>query len=248
MLQEQTLIIDSVQKDASLQVMPNPPLLTSHNSGWNNVHFAHFRQPTWELPRFYELQHIVIIPLMRQTVKVELVLEGRLHKVQYHANDYLHSYVEIYPAILCDKICWDKEVEFMQFYLEPAFVSQVAHEMIDPDRVEILFEPKKSDLLVYQICLALKADLDADGIGNGFYADSMATVLAAHLLRNYSTRKYKLREHEDGLSRHKLTQAIEYMNDRLSENLSLASIAAELHMSQYYFCRLFKKSTGMTPH
>jgi len=248
MSQEQTLIIDSVQKDASLQVMPNPPLLTSHTSGWNNVHLAHFRQPAWELPQFHQLQHIVIIPMMRQTVTAEFGLEGRLHQVQYHPNDYLHSCIEIYPAVLCNKICWDKEVEFMHFYLEPAFVSHVAHEVIDPDRVEILFEPKKSDLLVYQICLALKADLDADGVGNGFYADSMATALAAHLLQHYSTHKHKLREHENGLSRYKLTQAIEYMSDRLSEKVSLALIATELHMSQYYFCRLFKQSTGMTPH
>ncbi len=248
MSQEQTLIIDSVQKDASLQVMPNLPLLTSHASGWNNVHLAHFRQPAWELPQFYQLQHIIIVPLMRQTVTAEFVLDGRLYKVQYHPNDYLHSCVEIYPVAVCSKLCWDKEVEFIHFYLEPAFVSHIAHEVIDPDRVEILFEPKKSDLLIYQICLALKADLDADGVGNGFYADSMATALAAHLLQHYSTRKYKIREHENGLSRYKLTQAIEYMNDHLSENLSLASIAAELHMSQYYFCRLFKQSTGMTPH
>ncbi len=229
--------------------MPNPPLLTSHHSGWSNVHLAHFRQPTWDLPQFYQLQHIVIIPLMSHTVRAEFVLEGRLHKVQYHPKDYLHSYVEIYPGAVRSKICWDKEVEFTHFYLEPAFVSQVAHETIDPDRVEILFEPKKSDVLLYQMCLALRADLDADGTGNGFYADSMATALAAHLLRHYSTRKHKLREHEDGLSRYRLAQAIEYINAHLSVNkLSLESIAAELHMSQFYFCRLFKQSMGMTPH
>ena len=249
MAEAQTLVIDSLQKDATLQVMPNPPLVTSQKSGWSNVHLAHFRQPTWELPKFYNLQHIVLLPRMRQTVTAEFVLEGRLQKMQYHPNDYLHSCIEIYPAELCSKISWDGEVEFTHFYFEPAFVSHVAHEVVDPDHVEILFEPKKSDLLIYQICLALKADLDSDGIGNGFYADSMATALAAHLLRHYSIRKHEIREHEDGLSKYKLVQAIEYINAHLGVNkLSLASIATELHMSQFYFCRLFKQSTGMTPH
>jgi AraC family transcriptional regulator len=248
MSEEQTLIIDSLQENASLQVMPNPPLLTSHGSGWSSIHLAHFRQPTWELPKFYHLQHIVIIPMMRQTVTAEFCLDGHLHEVQYHPNDYLNNCIEVYPAALCSKICWDKEAEFTQFYLEPAFVSHVAHESIDPDQVEILFEPKISDPLMYHMCLTLRADLNVNERGNGFYADSIATALSAHLLRHYSTCKHKIREHEDGLSKYRLMQAIEYMNDHLDENVSLASIAAELHMSQYYFCRLFKQSTGMTPH
>jgi AraC family transcriptional regulator len=249
MSEEQTLVIDSLQEDATLQVMPNPPLLTSSKSGWSSVHLAHFRQPAWELPKFYNLQHIVIIPCMRQTITAEFILDGRLQEMQYHPNDYLYNSIEIFPAELCSKICWDKEVEFTQFYLEPTFVSHIAHEAIDPDRVEIQFEPKISDPLIYQICLALRSDLENDGIGDRFYSDSMATALSAHLLRHYSTRKHKIREHEDGLSKYRLMQAIEYINDHLSvKKLSLASIATELHMSQFYFCRLFKQSTGMTPH
>jgi AraC family transcriptional regulator len=38
------------------------------------------------------------------------------------------------------------------------------------------------------------------------------------------------------------------MHAHLSENVSLATISDELGISQYYFCRLFKQSTGMTPH
>ena len=45
-----------------------------------------------------------------------------------------------------------------------------------------------------------------------------------------------------------MNQAIEYINEHLDENPSLAAMADELEMSQYYFCRLFKQSTGMTPH
>lgn len=248
MLEEQALAIDHRRKDATLSVMPNPPLLTSQKSGWSSIHFAHFRQPALELPEFCSLQHIITAVVTHQTGEVEFALEGRLQRMQYYPSDYINGCVEIYPANQDCRICWDKEIEFTHFYLEPTFVSHVAHEAIDPDRVEILFEPKISDLLIYQICLALKADLDVDGSGTGFYADSMATTLSAHLLRHYSTRKHKLREYEDGLPKHKLQQAFDYINEHLGEDLSLIAIATELYMSQYYFCRLFKQSTGMTPH
>ncbi len=193
-------------------------------------------------------QHILVIPLGHQLVEVEWISEGRRRSTQFDANDYDRGHIQIFPAYVPHSGSWSKDVEFIHFYLEPIFISQIAYESINPDKVEFRLELKKADRLIHQLGLALKADLEVDGIGNGFYADSMATALAAHLLRHYSTRKYAFREYDDGLSQQRLSQAIEYMNDHLSENLSLASIAAELHMSQYYFCRLFKQSTGMTPH
>jgi AraC family transcriptional regulator len=51
-----------------------------------------------------------------------------------------------------------------------------------------------------------------------------------------------------GLSQRKLNLAITYINDRLSQNLSLAEMADQLNMSQYHFCRLFKQSTGSSPY
>jgi AraC family transcriptional regulator len=50
------------------------------------------------------------------------------------------------------------------------------------------------------------------------------------------------------LSKTQLSRSIEYINEHLSQNLTLTEIAAELDLSQYYFCRLFKQSIGMTPH
>jgi AraC-like DNA-binding protein len=38
-----------------------------------------------------------------------------------------------------------------------------------------------------------------------------------------------------------LRQAIEYINTHLGKNLSLKAMADELHISQYHFCRLFKR-------
>lgn len=139
-------------------------------------------------------------------------------------------------------------MEAINCYLEPTFVAQIAHESVNPDRIELLLTQKKPDLLIQQIGLTLRASLEEDGARSRFYADSMATALSAHLLRYYSTRKHCFREHEDGLSKQKLRQAIEYIQEHLSEDLSLNDIANELGMSQYYFCHLFKRSTGMSPH
>jgi AraC family transcriptional regulator len=38
------------------------------------------------------------------------------------------------------------------------------------------------------------------------------------------------------------------VGDNLAEDLTLAEIAREVHMSPYHFSRLFKLSTGFSPH
>jgi AraC family transcriptional regulator len=50
------------------------------------------------------------------------------------------------------------------------------------------------------------------------------------------------------LSKYKLRQAVNYINEHLDQNLTLAQIAAAMRMSPNYFASLFKQSTGLTPH
>jgi AraC family transcriptional regulator len=245
---EQPQEVDFLQKDVPPQILPNLPLLTSQQSHWKNIHLAHYCQPAWELPEVQNPQHLVIIPLGHQLVEVDWVYGGQRRNLQFDTIDYASGCVQILPAHVPYSGSWSKDVEFIHFYLEPIFISQIAHEFVNPDKVEFLLELKKIDRLIHQIGLALKADLEVDGVGNGFYADSMAIALSAHLLRHYSTRKHVFRKYDDGLSKQKLREALEYINEHLGENLSLAAIADELGMSQYYFVRLFKQSTGVTPH
>ncbi|MDX2242155.1 MAG: AraC family transcriptional regulator [Leptolyngbyaceae cyanobacterium bins.302] len=231
-------------------ILSNPPLLTSYQSGWSGIQLAHHRQTAIDLPEIANPQHIVIIPVGHRSVEAEFLTEGHLHTFSFQEPDYA-SCIEFFPAELPYKIYATTEsnlFEFIHCYLEPSFVAQIAPESVNPDRVELLLELKRPDLLIRQIGLALRQSLALDGIGSHFYADSMATALSAHLLRYYATRTHSFRTYEDGLSRHNLEQALEYIDVHLGENLSLSTIANELNMSQYYFCRLFKRSMGITPH
>ncbi|PSN10247.1 AraC family transcriptional regulator [filamentous cyanobacterium CCP5] len=233
------------------KLMPNPPLLTSFQANWSSIHLAHYRHPNLNFPEISNSQHILLIPLGHHKIDFDFAADGRLRTVSYSEKDYHRGYIEIYPADLpvsLNSHSTVRDMELIQCYLEPNSLAQTAYESINPDRVELSLALKKVDLLITQICLALKASLEVDCTGSGFYADSMTTALSAHLLRHYTTRKHTFREYDDGLSKQKLKQAFEYIQAHLGENISLSEVANELGMSQYYFCRLFKQSTGVSPH
>ena len=43
-----------------------------------------------------------------------------------------------------------------------------------------------------------------------------------------------------------IRKAKKYITERIDEKVSLAEIACEVNVSSFYFCKLFKQSTGMT--
>ncbi|MDQ3921172.1 MAG: AraC family transcriptional regulator, partial [Actinomycetota bacterium] len=83
--------------------------------------------------------------------------------------------------------------------------------------------------------------------------ESLANVLAVNLLRRHSSlgrSSARKLEHKraGGLPEASLRTALDYVGDNLAEGLTLAEIAREVHMSPYHFSRMFKLSTGLSPH
>jgi len=240
------LAIDYSQQNSTSTFTPLPRIHSSQEAGWRNIHIAHYQLPAIEIPETTGLQHLISLPSWKHPTEVEMVVDGKRYLL--HRDPSEIGCIEMMPAYAPLKVRTSQSSETTHCYLNPTFLSHAAYESANPEQVELKPILPRHDPLVYQIVLSLKIVLETDATNSCFYAESMATALAAHFLRNYSTRKLALPEYEDGLPKYKLKQALEYMNVHLSENVSLATISDELGISQYYFCRLFKQSTGITPH
>ncbi len=156
----------------------------------------------------------------------------------------------IIPAYTPHKSNWKvkEEANFTLLLLEPGYLAQMAYESVNSDRVELLPTFAKHDAIIHQIGSLLQAELEAEGANSRLFVDGLTTALSAHLLRQYCTVQQILRDYQGGLPKYKLQQAINYIQAHLAEDISLEAIAAELDMSRYYFCRLFKQSTGISPY
>jgi AraC family transcriptional regulator len=242
---EKVSIVDFSQPAATSDFLPCPPILLSHQSGWQNIHLARYQLPAWEIPEIASPQHTIILARAKQPTLSEIMFEGKVLKLQHQRNI---ANISIVPADLPISVNWNQEVEFTHCYLDRTFVERVAYESVHPDRTEIDLTTIELDPLIWQIGSSLATVLETAPQHSRFYADSMATALAAHLLQFYTTQKHVLRADPDGLSPSALDLAIEYINAHLSEDISLVALATELGVSQYYLCQSFKRSIGMTPH
>jgi AraC family transcriptional regulator len=80
------------------------------------------------------------------------------------------------------------------------------------------------------------------------FGQSIATALAVYLAQRYSSSPLGLRRHRGGMPGTRLNRVLEYIAAKLHEDLSLAALAEVAGMNPYYFSRLFKQSTGLSPH
>lgn len=238
------ITVNPSQKGAMSQILSHTPLLSSYEAGWNGIHLAHYHQLSGEIPEHYISQHIISISAKNPEV-LEVISDG---KTWITSSEIKANLIQVYPANRSYQVGWVGESKFIHCYLDPQKLAQIAYESVNPDCLELMVHFMRSDPLVYQIVLALKTELETNPSNSRFYAESASTFLAAHLVKHYTTRQPVFQEYTQGLSPYKLQRTIDYIETYLAHDLSLDAIATEINMSRFYFCRLFKKSTGITPY
>lgn len=238
-----SLIIDSTKEDDMLQIYPHTSLLSSSNMSWDGIHLKYYHLPAYSIPEKISKQHLILIhPQLPLKMNVEQRLGKRSEKINVRDGDVI-----IIPANVPHQASWDREHSYIRLSLEPKKLVHL-QPLTDLDTIELIPCFQKADPLILGIGLALKTEIESNGIGGQLYSDSLINTLAAHLLRHYSTRKSPILENKDGLSKYKLRQVIEYINDQIDRHFNLDELAAIAHMSPSYFSYLFKRSTGYSPH
>ncbi|WGV27377.1 helix-turn-helix domain-containing protein [Halotia branconii] len=224
------------------QLFPYPSLLSSSWTTWKGIGLEHLQLPFGETPE-YSLKQFVITINLGQSFKVERTLDRHLQ-----TGIMFTGAVALCPMHTSQSIYWDKDANILWLSLEHELLTRNSIELLDTDEYEILPHLITQDALIYQIGLGLKAQLKTNGLDSCMYAESAATFLAVHLLQNYSTQKSSIQEYAGGLPLQKLKQVVDYIHDHLAQEISLNAIANYVGISCYYFCRLFKQSTGLTLH
>lgn len=226
-----------------ISLLPRLPFLSSANCQWTTLQIACCREPPLTIPEHQSNYHSICIN-GGKVVQLEQKIEGKVKVTNSVPSD-----LSIYPAHLTQSFSWNREAEFWLIYLQPKLISNLGYELYQTNHVELipqldsLFDP-----LIKQIALALKTTLETDGMGSILYADSMANALAVHLLSQYSNRSRNLQTCNSKLSQQQLTQVVDYINSNLDQEITLGKLAALVQLSEFHFGRLFKKTTGISPH
>jgi len=155
-------------------------------------------------------------------------------------------HVSIIPAGQPHQWTWQRETDLTVFLLSPSLVEEVARES-GMRRVDLIEDYAAFDPLIWNLGREVRSELRRYGKVATTLLESVARVLARHVLLTYTSTPLTTRA-DSCLPRYKLRRAIEYIRENMEKEISFRDIALHLQMSPFHFSRMFKHSTGEPPH
>jgi AraC family transcriptional regulator len=227
------------------KLLPFEPAAASDRLGWTGLEAASApAAPSAEVDR-PPLTHHTLVLFSRPPDELELCYEGvnRLWPPPAGA-------VSVVPAGIPSHWRWRGTKGSMHVYLEPELVGRVVAEVFDRDPARLVVPPLDNlDLPALRATMAVvAAELASGGAGGPLAAESLANVLAVHLLRHVSAPDRLQRGRDGALPRGRLRAVVEYIEEHLDGAPTLEQLAAVARLSPYHFARQFKAATGLPPH
>jgi AraC family transcriptional regulator len=140
------------------------------------------------------------------------------------------------------------DIRQLSVELQPEFVRGAAG--FEPSvRFDVIETWDYGDLLSWQLARVIYGECASHAPQGALYAETAATLLAMHLVRNLSTVTPQLQSiRRGGLPPSRLRRGCDYMMSRLGEDISLQEVAASVQLSTGHFATAFKQSLGVAPH
>jgi AraC family transcriptional regulator len=104
------------------------------------------------------------------------------------------------------------------------------------------------DARVGALAAAVNAERVAGFPSGRLFLDSVEQALAVALVNGYAVRHRSVHAHRGGLGSARLRRIKEFVDAKIEDELTLCEMAQAVELSTAYFSRMFRKSTGESPH
>src|SRR5262245_8050807 len=228
-----------------LKNLPFEPAASSHRLGWVGLEAARYRAASAAERNQPRVTHHLLILYARPPEELDLRYEGVKRQVPPPAGT-----VSLVPAGSPHWVRASGRREQLFIFLEPGLVARVAAGTFGLDPARLTLPPLDGlDLPHLRAAMAaVDAELTASGAGGPLAAESLANVLAVHLLRHVLAPRQPARRRDGTLPRARLRAVVEYIEEHLDAGPTLEQMAAVARLSPNYFVSQFKRATGLPPH
>ncbi|HEX8747855.1 MAG TPA: AraC family transcriptional regulator [Pyrinomonadaceae bacterium] len=220
----------------------SPSIVFKRGAAWEGIRLEHFRFRAGRLPEHVHKEHLVIMPLSESC-------KGEIRTASgFRVEGSNRGSACVIPSGQALAARLEGDAEHLAIYLDPSLVLRAASESRAPSGIEVIEKCSLDDPVISHVGAALLAELDAEGLSGRLYAESLANLLAVHLLRHYTAAGGGGQKFTGGLSGQKLRAVTDFIADNYEQDLSLTELARAAGMSTFHFAREFKRATGTTPH
>src|SRR5437868_9124643 len=114
--------------------------------------------------------------------------------------------------------------------------------------VELHPSRKFADLRLKALVAAARAEMVAGFPSGRLFLDSVEQAMAVALVKGHAVRHRLVQIYRGGLGSARLRRIKELVHAKMEDDLSLDELAQSVGLSTAHFARMFRKSTGESPH
>ncbi len=114
--------------------------------------------------------------------------------------------------------------------------------------VELRASRKFADPRLSALVAAARAEMVAGFPSGRLFLDSVEQAMAVTLVKSHAVRHRPVQLYRGGLGSARLRRIKELVHAKMEDDLSLDELAQSVGLSTAHFARMFRKSTGETPH
>ena len=157
--------------------------------------------------------------------------------------------VSLIPARLSATFEASAPARVMMLFIPDAFLSRVlGYWEADPGKVEIRWQSLVRDRVIEGVMTRLALEVQ-DGAPHGrLYAESASEFLAHHVIHAYSSLSTTPPPTTGGLSRRRLNVVLDFIEENLSQRITLRDLAGLAGVGVRHFERAFRQALGVPPY
>ena len=213
-------ILVSKEDGTPIPLFPSrKPALTSKDIGWAGLLLEQHHLPPVEFPERTANAHLIAMHF--RPAILQWFLGGHPQSKRMSRGS-----IDIIPQGSPLGGFSRDETEFLMIQLDPPLLERTARELGASVPVELTRSLGIRDPQIQHVILALLAELETGCSFNRLYGDTLAVALSAHLVGKFAAEVPVAVRHTPVLSANKLRRVIEYIDENLAEDLTLAQIAS----------------------
>lgn len=234
---------------AQLRVLlPAEPEISAQSLGHSPVQidaYADYGPAELAVPA---LDHHFLLLQVAGTTRFTQKRSGKTFECDWRPGD-----LGLMPAGRSSQWAWTSPTGTLQLYIPAMLTSSVIEDAtgMDCSRIELMDRFRFDDPLLRELGIAMRAELSTGSLLGPTYLASLTNALVLRLVTKHSAFGVRsVRTQERRLPADRLRRVRELIEERMPMHapLSLSELAAASGYSVHHFARLFKASTGMTPH
>jgi AraC family transcriptional regulator len=186
-----------------------------------------------------------------QMHELHLMTQGRITTTRHtedgrtRVDDSSGERMCIVPAGQTVSADWDDGFEMMVVAFTPGYLARMSLELTGVTNVHLVETLLPKDAVVESLGMAVLRQ-HRQARHSTLYGELMVRTLMLHVVHTYTDAR-PARADSGTPSPHKIRRAIGVMENNLTDDLTIASVAAAVNLSYFHFIRAFRDAVGLTP-